>query len=173
MLPPPRPRPATMAPQPHPLAQASSRQSSKRCYRRPSDAVRLGEHKVPSLRFRRARELPSYDAKGLHVRNRRHGGGCPRRHERKASVALTAVPPQFLKDFAAFNVNDAKPDRLWRPLGLARRIDGRSSVSRSNFDITKRSALCKVANTKFVSSSHRSGAVVRSVEIVLRRSPAV
>jgi hypothetical protein len=50
-------------------------------------------------------------------------------------VALPVVRPKFLKDFAALNVDDAKADRLGRPLGRASYIDGRSRVPRSNFNI--------------------------------------
>jgi len=66
--------------------------------------------------------------------------------------ALAMVGSQLLKDFATLNVNDAKPDRFGRPLGLACHPDRRSCVPCSNFDIVERSELPEVANAKFMRS---------------------
>jgi len=68
-----------------------------------------------------------------------------RRRSVLAQRFLTVVAPQLLKDFEALGVNDAKPDRPGRPFGLARCIDGRTSVLCGDFDFLKRSERSEVA----------------------------
>jgi hypothetical protein len=66
----------------------------------------------------------------------------------KSASDLPTIGFQLLKDFAALDVNKAKPDRLLRPLGFPRSADRRRGIPRRNLDIVKRSGLSKVTNAK-------------------------
>jgi hypothetical protein len=72
------------------------------------------------------------------------------------ALALPKVGFKLLKDFAALGVNEAKTDRLWRPLGFPSSANRRSRIPRRNLDVVKRSKPPKVANTKSLGLARHS-----------------